>query len=67
MQLGATSGAISKRSCGQTRTLHCQPQVLKLLRYAVKFSLVSALDGSDTPLAAQLRSFESSVGTTRSV
>ena len=41
------------------------PQTLKLLRYAAKLSLVSVLSGSDTPLAMQLRSFESSVGTTR--
>lgn len=41
------------------------PQVLKLLRYTVKLSLVSVLKDSDTPLTAQLRSLESSVGTTR--
>jgi hypothetical protein len=40
-------------------------KTLKLLRYAAKLSLVSVLSGSDTPLAMQLRSFESSVGTTR--
>lgn len=40
-------------------------QTLKLLRYAAKLSLVSVLSGKDTPLAMQLRSFESSVGTTR--
>jgi hypothetical protein len=46
-------------------SLPCHLQTLKLLRYAAKLSLVSVLSGHDTPLAMQLRSFESSVGTTR--
>ena len=42
-------------------------QVLKVIRYSSKFILASALANSDSELAIRLKTFEGSIGTSRSV
>ena len=68
MRRSAVAASVSQLVEPPVEDYCCQrPQVLKLLRYSAKIACVTALKGSDTDLAQQLRSFEASLGTTRRV